>query len=103
MWRESLAYTAAAHALASSRYRAFLLSCVGLFCLFELLPWLEPWFALWPLQTGFFLPWQLLTYAFLHGSFTHLLMNMLGLWMFGSELERVWGTKRYIRFWWPAP
>ena len=77
--------------------KAFLLSCVGLFCLFELLPWLEPWFALWPLQTGFFLPWQLLTYAFLHGSFTHLLMNMLGLWMFGSELERVWGTKRYVQ------
>jgi membrane associated rhomboid family serine protease len=77
--------------------KAFLLACVGFFCLFELLPWLEPWFALWPINSGGFLPWQLITYAFLHGSFTHLLFNMLGLWMFGSELERVWGPKRYLQ------
>ena len=43
------------------------------------------------------MPWQLLSYAFLHGSFTHLLFNMLGLWMFGGELERVWGPRRYIQ------
>jgi membrane associated rhomboid family serine protease len=77
--------------------KAFLLACVGVFCFFELdlLPWLEPWLQLWPLQSGYFMPWQLLSYAFLHGSFTHLLFNMLGLWMFGSELERVWGPRRY--------
>jgi membrane associated rhomboid family serine protease len=77
--------------------KAFLLACVGFFCLFELLPGFEPWFALWPLQSGNFMPWQLLSYAFLHGSFTHLLFNMLGLWMFGGELERVWGPKRYTQ------
>ena len=45
-----------------------------------------------------FWPWQPVTYGFLHGDPTHLLFNMLGLWMFGSELERVWGQKRYIQF-----
>ena len=42
-------------------------------------------FALWPLGTHF-MPWQVVTYAFLHGSVGHLFFNMLGLWMFGSEL-----------------
>lgn len=77
--------------------KAFLLACVAAFCLFELLPGLEPWFELWPLSSGYFMPWQLLSYAFLHGGFTHLLFNMLGLWMFGSELERVWGARRYTQ------
>jgi len=54
-------------------------------------------FALWPLGTHF-MPWQVLSYAFLHGSVGHLFFNMLGLWMFGSELERLWGGKRYLQF-----
>ncbi|MDG0832801.1 rhomboid family intramembrane serine protease [Pelomonas saccharophila] len=77
--------------------KAFLLACVGAFCFFQLFPALEPWFELWPLASGGFMPWQLLSYAFLHGSFTHLLFNMLGLWMFGGELERVWGPRRYTQ------
>ncbi|MCB1825296.1 MAG: rhomboid family intramembrane serine protease [Candidatus Competibacteraceae bacterium] len=52
------------------------------------------WFALWPLNTGLFAPWQLLTYAFLHGNVMHLAFNMWGLWLFGAELERVWGARR---------
>jgi len=76
--------------------KAFMLACVGLFCLFTLLPpQFEIYFALWPLSTGLFMPWQPLSYAFLHGDVWHLFFNMLGLWMFGSELERVWGSKRY--------
>ena len=55
-------------------------------------------FALWPWDTGLFRPWQLLTYAFLHGGLTHLAFNMFGLWMFGSELERVWGPRRMMHF-----
>ena len=55
-------------------------------------------FALWPWDTGLFRPWQLLTYAFLHGGLTHLAFNMFGLWMFGSELERVWGPRRMVNF-----
>lgn len=51
-------------------------------------------FALWPLASGHFMPWQLATYAFMHAGLTHLAFNMYGLWMFGSELERVWGARR---------
>jgi membrane associated rhomboid family serine protease len=54
-------------------------------------------FALWPLDSGF-LPWQVVSYAFLHGSFAHLFFNMLGVWMFGGEIERVWGPKRFLQF-----
>lgn len=53
---------------------------------------------LWPLSSGYFWPWQVLTYAFLHGSMLHLFFNMLGLWMFGADIERLWGQKRYIHF-----
>jgi membrane associated rhomboid family serine protease len=51
--------------------------------------------ALWPLGP-LFMPWQLLTYAFLHGGVMHLAFNMFGVFMFGSDLERVWGPKRYL-------
>lgn len=54
-------------------------------------------FALWPLGTGF-MPWQLVTYAFVHGGLTHLLFNMFALYMFGSDLERVWGGRRYLTY-----
>src|SRR5690606_21986188 len=53
-------------------------------------------FALWPLETGLFKPWQIVTYGFLHGSWTHLFFNMFALFMFGSEIERLLGSKRYI-------
>ncbi len=42
--------------------------------------------------------WQPVTYMFLHGGLAHLLFNMLALWMFGVELERVWGTTFFGRF-----
>jgi membrane associated rhomboid family serine protease len=58
---------------------------------------LTQWLALWPIGHGF-LPFQVVSYAFLHGSIEHLFFNMLGLWMFGGELERVWGAKRFIQF-----
>ncbi len=35
------------------------------------------------------MPWQVLTYAFLHGNVMHLAFNMFGLWMFGTEIERM--------------
>lgn len=54
-------------------------------------------FALWPPGEGFAL-WQLGSYAFLHGNLTHILFNMLGLWMFGTELERAWGSRRFSLF-----
>ena len=63
---------------------------------------MEDLFALWPLQPidgqSFFHVWQIVTYAFLHstGNLTHLLFNMLGLWMFGAEIERYVGPRRLV-------
>jgi membrane associated rhomboid family serine protease len=42
--------------------------------------------------------WQPITYLFLHGSLFHLLLNLLMLWMFGAPLERAWGTRRFLRY-----
>jgi membrane associated rhomboid family serine protease len=63
---------------------------------------LDVLFALWPLQTlegePHFHLWQIITYAFLHSTdnITHLLFNMLGLWMFGTEVERYVGPWRLL-------
>jgi len=63
---------------------------------------LENLFALWPLQpldgVVRFQPWQVVTYAFLHdpSSVTHILFNMIGLWMFGTEVERYVGPVRLL-------
>jgi membrane associated rhomboid family serine protease len=63
------------------------------------------WFALWPLglfggSVGDFQfhPWQIVTYAFLHGSVPHLVLNLYALWMFGVPLERRWGAQRFAAF-----
>lgn len=45
-----------------------------------------------------FRPWQLVTYQFMHANFTHLFYNMFGLWMFGMEVEHVWGSRRFLGF-----
>jgi membrane associated rhomboid family serine protease len=42
--------------------------------------------------------YQAFTWMFLHGDFMHLAFNMLAFWMFGSSLEEIWGTKRFIRY-----
>jgi len=62
-------------------------------------------FALWPLapdrmfvldpQMHEFMPWQLMTYGFLHGSVMHLLLNMYALWLFGVALENLWGSRTF--------
>ena len=62
---------------------------------------------LWPLGDGVydptgsapgFMPWQLLTYGFLHGGFMHLAFNMLALVMFGAQLEHTWGDRRFLTY-----
>ena len=79
--------------------RNLMLACVAVYCAQILLPAsFERLFALWPLHSGAFMPWQMVSYAFLHGNEVHLLFNMLGLWMFGSELARLWGPKRFLHF-----
>ena len=63
------------------------------------LPSLIQWLGLVPatvLQQ--FQVWQLGTYMFLHGGLFHILFNMLALWMFGTELERLWGTREFLKF-----
>jgi membrane associated rhomboid family serine protease len=83
-----------------------LLIANGLLFLAEMAGWGDPmlqWFALWPpglLTQGIvpapsFYPWQMLTYAFLHGSIVHLGLNMFALWQFGTRLEMVWGPRRF--------
>jgi membrane associated rhomboid family serine protease len=60
--------------------------------------------ALWP-PGGFesrFAPWQLFTYAFLHGGFAHIFFNMLGLYMFGSEIERLFGSRFFALYYFGA-
>jgi membrane associated rhomboid family serine protease len=79
--------------------KAFMLICTAVFCAQLLFGRsLDALFALWPIASGNFMPWQVLTYAFMHGDFGHLFFNMIGLWMFGGELERLWGQKRFIHF-----
>jgi membrane associated rhomboid family serine protease len=56
------------------------------------------WFALWPVQTGLFMPWQPLSYGFLHGSFGHFFFNMFALWMFGVQVENAWGSQRFLMY-----
>jgi len=56
--------------------------------------------ALWPPGDfgSQFEPWQLVTYAFLHGSLTHIVFNMLGLYMFGAEIERLFGSRFFALY-----
>jgi len=78
--------------------KALMIICTAVFCVQLFLPVIDLFFALWPLGSGRFLPWQVVSYAFLHGGIGHLFFNMLGLWMFGSELEHLWGQRRYLQF-----
>ncbi len=45
-----------------------------------------------------FFIWQLVTYMFMHGGFGHIFFNMFALWMFGTELERNWGSREFVKF-----
>jgi membrane associated rhomboid family serine protease len=64
-------------------------------------PALTEAFALWidpeaPLEQILSAPWQLVTYSFLHGGGLHLGLNLFALWMFGADVERVWGARRMV-------
>jgi len=54
--------------------------------------------ALFPIRSGYFEVYQLLTYMFMHAGWWHLIFNMFVLWMFGTQLENLWGPKRFIIF-----
>jgi membrane associated rhomboid family serine protease len=55
-------------------------------------------FALHDVRSVLFRPHQVITHMFMHGNFPHLIFNMIALWMFGSILENVWGSKRFLIF-----
>lgn len=60
-------------------------------------PLMSRWFALNPISF-IWKPWQLVTYMFMHGGIGHLFFNMYTLFIFGSVLENVWGTKKFLTF-----
>ena len=65
----------------------------------QILGWSAPyaWFALQPYDVLHrFYIWELATYLFLHGGFFHILFNMFALWMFGSDLESLWGGRKFL-------
>jgi len=76
---------------------------VGLFLINSLTTFeLNQWFALYYPDNPQYGIWQYVTSMFMHGSLPHLLFNMFGLYMFGSALERVWGSKKFLFFYFGA-
>jgi membrane associated rhomboid family serine protease len=87
--------TPAVKALIAVNVAAFLLAFV--------MPGVNMWFGLHPADVVERLSfWQPVTYMFLHGGVFHILFNMLALWMFGVELERMWGTRYFLKFYFVA-
>jgi membrane associated rhomboid family serine protease len=76
-----------------------IIGTLGAFILQLLFPSFTTWFRLDPPKVlwGFQI-WQLVTYIFLHGGLFHLFINMLILFMFGCEMERMWGTRFFIQY-----
>lgn len=52
--------------------------------------------ALFPLGSGNFMPWQILSYSFLHADLGHIFFNLFALFIFGQSLENLWGTKKFV-------
>jgi rhomboid family protein len=85
--------------------QSLIIANVAVFLLQSLLPGVVGPFALWPLgasaasggQVSFEF-WQLVSYAFLHASVSHLVFNMFALYMFGSAMEQVVGMRRYVAY-----
>lgn len=81
-----------------SAVRHIILICTGMMVLtFLNEPLMTRLFALNPV-TFVTRPWQLVTYMFMHGGLGHLFFNMYTLYIFGSVLERVWGTRKFLLF-----
>lgn len=59
---------------------------------------LDRYLDLFPVNSKEFMPHQFITYMFMHADVSHIFLNMLGVYMFGSILENVWGAKRFINF-----
>lgn len=79
--------------------KAILIANVALFVLTSLEPSLTLALGLRPVDLfQRFAVWELVTYLFVHGSVSHIFFNMLTLWFIGVELERLWGTRFFTKF-----
>jgi membrane associated rhomboid family serine protease len=79
--------------------KALMVANVAAFLVSMIVPAITLSFGLLPADViGSLQIWQPVTYMFLHGGVFHLLFNMLALWMFGVELERTWGSRFFMRF-----
>lgn len=83
-------------ALIIANVAVFLLEMAGGMSLFA-------WFALWPPASGpssapDFQPWQLVTYSFLHANVAHIFFNMFALYMFGADVERLFGSRFFAGY-----
>ena len=80
--------------------KKIIIACVSVFVIQLIFPGpIIYYFSLIPgAVLGNFYFWQLFTYMFLHGGIFHLLFNMLALFMFGCEMERHWGSQRFLRY-----
>lgn len=81
--------------------RLLLIACTILLFLAQI-PTLQAleyrWLSVYPLMSGMFWPWQVLSFGFVHIDVLHWLCNMLILYYLGSQLEDIWGERRYIQF-----
>ena len=83
----------------SPMVKSLLFVNVGVFLVTAFIsPRFTSYLALYPLESEYFRPYQLFTYMFAHGGFTHLLFNMIGLIVFGNFLEEYWGSNRFLTF-----
>ncbi|HKT78732.1 MAG TPA: rhomboid family intramembrane serine protease [Vicinamibacterales bacterium] len=78
--------------------KAIIIANVVCFVAQTVMPSLTITFGLIPAAVLDLHVWQLVTYMFMHAGVIHILFNMLGLWMFGTELERIWGTRYFAKF-----
>ncbi|MGD8747258.1 MAG: rhomboid family intramembrane serine protease [Balneolaceae bacterium] len=58
-------------------------------------PILQHYGPLYPVGSGYFHIWQVVTYMFMHAGFAHIFFNLFALWMFGQSIENFWGTRRF--------
>jgi membrane associated rhomboid family serine protease len=83
----------------STAVKALIIANVAVFLVQFFAPIVTDLLGLHPfLVVRYFRVWQVATYMFLHGGASHILFNMLALWMFGTDLERTWGTRYFVKF-----
>ncbi len=86
--------------------KRIVIACAGIYFLQVVLGVVAPrlggylltYFSLIPSSVAHGFIWQVVTYSFLHGGLWHVLMNMLTLWMFGSQEEQDWGSRRFLEY-----